>query len=61
MKNYMILEGNSLSQDEVKRAIARAHSLRSEAAWKFFQAVSAKISKLFHSNTQDGSDLVHSA
>ena len=61
MKDYMMLDANSLSHDEIELAINRARVLRSEATWEFFQAVSAKIRKLFHSNSQDGSDLVHSA
>lgn len=61
MKNYMMLEASSLNRDEIELAIKRARVLRSEAVWAFSQSISAKISKLFHSNTQDGSDLAHSA
>lgn len=61
MSDYIVLESNLLNHDEIEQAIARGHSLRSEAAWTFFQAVSAKIKRLFHSNASDGSGLAHSA
>jgi len=57
----MILEANTVSPEDIDRAIARGHSLRSEATWRFFQAISNKITKLFHSNSSDDSGLAHSA
>ena len=61
MKSYMILEGNTVSPEDIDRAMARGRRLRSEATWRFFQAISSKIAKLFHSNTSDDSGLAHSA
>lgn len=61
MSKYMILESEPLTRDQIDAAIARAHKVRSEAAWTVFVKMGSKVSKLFHSNVSGGSGLAHSS
>lgn len=61
MRTYMILDSEPLTRDQIDAAIARAHTVRSEAAWGVCAKIGSKISKLFHSNVAGESGLAHSS
>lgn len=61
MTEYMILEAQPLTRDQVDIAIKRAHVIRSEATWTVFVKCGAWLSKKLHFSAQDDSGLAHSA
>ncbi|SCA57426.1 hypothetical protein MTBPR1_50182 [Candidatus Terasakiella magnetica] len=60
MQDYMILEAQPLTQQDIDKAMARAHVLRSEATWTFFSTLRSWVSKQLHLNVSGSSKLAHS-